>query len=538
LVSIAALIDDTRYSSLGGIEPTQTISAAEYSLDAPPTSPSALKVPATPKDGAFDEPSEDVIAQIDTTSLAPGRHMVFVRGQDAGGHWGPPSAAFLYVLDPLTSPKIQGHILDAVTRAPLAATVSAGVFQTSSDPASGYYSMTVMSGTYTLTAAAEGYAPGSISGVVVQDQQVISQSFLLDPLCTIFWDDVEAGNVGWSAQSPWAITSEDFHSPSHSWTDSPGRDYSDSRNISLTSPAFNLSGYANATLSYWLEYDFEPVYDYGYVEYSTDGSHWSIIASYSGSSNSQWIHETLSIPALDGASSARIRFRLLSDSGVTANGWHLDDIILQGSGPACSIPAPPRAGFTADSTLQSGQTVLFQNTTSGTPPLFYQWSFGDGTGFSTLKNPSYTYAMSGTYTVTLVATNTLGSSSASRPISVLAPSLVPISAMTLTRTAPSAEIYPGDEIILSADLSPSWATRPYTYSIDLGDNTPSIRSVTSDDPLILSFSYASDGSYSFRLSVWNQAMSEPLTALYPIVVEALPSTDIFLPALFKISQRK
>src|SRR5690606_20315650 len=37
-----------------------------------------------------------------------------------------------------------------------------------------------------------------------------------------FYDDVEDGNIGWTAQSPWAITAEDSHSTSHSWTDSPG----------------------------------------------------------------------------------------------------------------------------------------------------------------------------------------------------------------------------------------------------------------------------------------------------------------------------
>ena len=55
-------------------------------------------------DGAFDTTIEAVEATIDANGLSAGRHIVFVRGQDAAGNWGPVSARFVYLLQPGVSP--------------------------------------------------------------------------------------------------------------------------------------------------------------------------------------------------------------------------------------------------------------------------------------------------------------------------------------------------------------------------------------------------------------------------------------------------
>ncbi len=62
----------------------------------------------------------------------------------------------------------------------------------------------------------------------------------------------------------------------------------------------------------------------------------------------------------------------------------------------------PSASFTYTST---GLTVIFTNTS--TDGASYSWSFGDG-GTSTTMNPSHTYAVPGSYTVTLTVTNPCG----------------------------------------------------------------------------------------------------------------------------------
>lgn len=51
--------------------------------------------------------------------------------------------------------------------------------------------------------------------------------------------------------------------------------------------------------------------------------------------------------------------------------------------------------------------INFQNLSTGTGILNYQWNFGDG-GTSTLINPSHTYNSAGSYTVTLIVRNSTG----------------------------------------------------------------------------------------------------------------------------------
>lgn len=96
--TLSATIDDTRFSKG---EPVQTIAAAEYYIDIPPwitdTTPVSFSLAAV--DGSFDESTEVVSANIDSTPLGAGRHILFVRGRDATGNWGPFSAVFLPVID-------------------------------------------------------------------------------------------------------------------------------------------------------------------------------------------------------------------------------------------------------------------------------------------------------------------------------------------------------------------------------------------------------------------------------------------------------
>jgi Flp pilus assembly protein TadG len=50
--------------------------------------------------------------------------------------------------------------------------------------------------------------------------------------------------------------------------------------------------------------------------------------------------------------------------------------------------------------------------------LQWTWSFGDGSGGSTLRNPVYSYQFRGTYSVTLLVTNSAGSNQRTQTISV------------------------------------------------------------------------------------------------------------------------
>ncbi len=224
---------------------------------------------------------------------------------------------------------------------PLAATVTAAVFSTVTDPATGYYSLMVPPGSYTVTATAEDYAPASVDGVEAVASQTVRVDFDLDPICAVFADDVESGNQGWAADSPWAITDESSHSPSHSWTDSPGGNYSNLRDDALVSPPFDLSAVSGTTLGFWHIYDLEPGYDFGYLETSTDGGGtWSTVRAFNGWNQTTWTAEEVALSQLDGQGEVRLRFRLETDVSVTGDGWHLDDVVLAGGSPGCARPAP------------------------------------------------------------------------------------------------------------------------------------------------------------------------------------------------------
>ncbi|HLP13925.1 MAG TPA: PKD domain-containing protein [Flavobacteriales bacterium] len=65
----------------------------------------------------------------------------------------------------------------------------------------------------------------------------------------------------------------------------------------------------------------------------------------------------------------------------------------------------PQSAFT-NSTVCAKQPVSFTDNTTGAPST-WNWDFGDG-GTSTLQNPTHTYLLGGTYTITLITGNMAG----------------------------------------------------------------------------------------------------------------------------------
>jgi carboxypeptidase T len=104
-VRLRAEINDRRYSAGSG-EPMQEIALAEYTIDAPPWVEGTSSTPMEPVDGAFDQRVETVQAIIDISGLSPGRHTVFVRGQDVRGIWGAVSAQYIYTQPPIFLPVV------------------------------------------------------------------------------------------------------------------------------------------------------------------------------------------------------------------------------------------------------------------------------------------------------------------------------------------------------------------------------------------------------------------------------------------------
>src|SRR5690606_15810775 len=212
------------------------------------------------------------------------------------------------------------------------------------DPATGYYSMTVISGTYDLVAEAADHASATVTDVTAQNYQTVQQDFYLSPICEVFGDDMESGLGGWThggTPNNWAQVTTTYHSPTHSWTDSPSGNYPNYANTWLQSETMDLSDYTGSTLTFWHRYATEPGYDYANVQYSINGgSSWTTARSYDGSQMT-WTQEQIAIPALDGQANVRIRFQLTSDNWTTYDGWYIDDVSVTGGGSACQQPLAP-----------------------------------------------------------------------------------------------------------------------------------------------------------------------------------------------------
>ena len=330
-VTLQATADDTRFNNSNGSEPTQAIAAAELFVDAPPWQAGATPNAMFAVDGSFDSPTELVEGVLDTTGLSDGRHTVFLHAQDAGDSWGAVSAVFIWVLDPSTAAHIAGAVTAAGGGSPLAATIFAGAFTTQTDPVDGTYDLMLPDGIYDLTASADGYVSQTEIGIVATSGAVTTLDWVLTPYETVLDDDVEGGINGWTAEGQWAITDEAAASPTHSWTDSPEGEYGNYWDYSLVSPLLDFFEVAGVALEFSHIYDLESGYDYAYVEISTDGgATWSTTASYNGIQTTSWENVELDISDLDHIANARIRFRIETDSSVTEDGWHIDDIVIRG----------------------------------------------------------------------------------------------------------------------------------------------------------------------------------------------------------------
>jgi len=98
-VALTASLDDRRYNNSNGSEPSQAIAGGEAYIDTPPWLAGASARALQASDGSFNSSVEAVGATLDTSGLAPGKHLVYVRGRDAAGNWGAFSAVFLNISD-------------------------------------------------------------------------------------------------------------------------------------------------------------------------------------------------------------------------------------------------------------------------------------------------------------------------------------------------------------------------------------------------------------------------------------------------------
>ncbi|GAA4052128.1 hypothetical protein GCM10022409_43780 [Hymenobacter glaciei] len=111
---------------------------------------------------------------------------------------------------------------------------------------------------------------------------------------------------------------------------------------------------------------------------------------------------------------------------------------------------PPIINFSSNYVAGSCVNPVQFTDLSTNLPTSWVWDFGDGTPTSSLQNPSHQYAATGTYNVTLAATNSFGTASVTRlnAVSVQVPCLTYCSANGTGPTSPGGQ----------SQASPFWIT--------------------------------------------------------------------------------
>jgi PKD repeat protein len=164
------------------------------------------------------------------------------------------------------------------------------------------------------------------------------------------------------------------------------------------------------------------------------------------------------------------------------------------------LATAPAAGFTATPTTGCGPlSVQYQNSTTSTTSgaITYQWQFPGGTpATSTAANPTVTYTQPGTYSATLVATNSGGSNTASQTniITVLGP---PATAFTSAANG------------LQATFT-NTTTGGTIYSWQFGNGSTS----TATNP---SHIYATPGTYTVTLTAANDCGTTTATQTVTVI---------------------
>lgn len=149
----------------------------------------------------------------------------------------------------------------------------------------------------------------------------------MPPAKVAFYDDFEKESDTFSGKG-WGKV--EAANRGRVWTDSPGGDYENNADSSLTSKPISLAEMKGSILGFDARVATEAKYDKVYVEMAevpAEGQDpsWTQLASYDGTSH--WKSYELDASAFDGKS-VMVRFRLTSDGSIAGDGFYVDNVIL------------------------------------------------------------------------------------------------------------------------------------------------------------------------------------------------------------------
>ena len=175
------------------------------------------------------------------------------------------------------------------------------------------------------------------------------------------------------------------------------------------------------------------------------------------------------------------------DNGCPSNTYTYNNIQIAG----------PKASFTSLGTLCNTLTANFTNstTTNGSAPT-YLWNFGDGTT-STETSPNHTYSTTGSYTVTLVATDPISGCTDSHQQSVNIFSFVEDeNIITANITSGCSPLTVDFSANIAGKLSSNYEILNFLWDFN-NDGTPDDTTNTSN----VQYTYTKPGIYSVNLQI-------------------------------------
>jgi len=170
-----------------------------------------------------------------------------------------------------------------------------------------------------------------------------------------------------------------------------------------------------------------------------------------------------------------------------------------------TVYTAPVAAFTyTGSTCNPPSTVTFNPTVTGVAPFTYVWDFGDGSPTSTASNPVKTYTASGSYTVTLIVTDSRGCKD-----TLIKPNYISVGTLNAVINAPSSVCEDAPITFINASTP-----TPTTAFWNFGNSTTG----TGTAPTIV---YPTPGTYTVRLVAVQGVCTD--TAYHTVTVNPKPS---------------
>ena len=173
----------------------------------------------------------------------------------------------------------------------------------------------------------------------------------------------------------------------------------------------------------------------------------------------------------------------------------------QGSAPVAAFSASPISGT-------APLSVGFTDQSTG-QPTSWSWTFGDG-ATATTQNPTHVYQSTGTYTVSLTATNATGSDTITKTNLVTVGAQPPPAPTAAFSASPISGTAP-----LSVGFTDQSTGQPTSWSWTFGDGA----TATTQNPTHV---YQSTGTYTVSLTATNATGSDTITKTNLVTVGAQP----------------